>query len=81
MTPEERAKVDSVGYELDALLRKVEKLFTPGKKLTLLVRDPEYPDGSRDLVMTIDTIEAAIAALQVRLTAPSEHFPAQDRAP
>jgi hypothetical protein len=34
-------------------------------KVTLLVRHPDFPDGTRNLVMTDDTLPDAIRALQV----------------
>jgi len=35
----------------------------PGMKITLLVRSPDYPDGSRDLLMTDDLIDEAVGAM------------------
>lgn len=52
---------------MDAILA----LFKPGAKITVLVRRPEKPDGTQDLVLTNDGIEKAIAALQQRLTTPT----------
>jgi hypothetical protein len=42
-------------------LNQIESLFT-APQITLLVRAPLLPDG--DLVMTTDTLEGAIGALQ-----------------
>lgn len=47
-------------------LEGIKTLFKPGIKVTLLVRTETHPDGSRDLVMTDDDLETAIAALRIR---------------
>lgn len=50
-------------------LESLAKLLKPGAKLTLLVRRPEAPDGSQDMVVTDDDLRAAIAALEIRRSA------------
>lgn len=47
-------------------LGKLSKLVLPCAKLTLLVRRPEAPDGSQDMLVTDDDIESVIAALRIR---------------
>lgn len=47
-------------------LSEIAALFKPGARLTLLVRTPGYPDGSRDFVLTNDALVDAIAALEIR---------------
>jgi hypothetical protein len=47
-------------------LAEIHGLFLPGSKITILIRQPDHPDGSRDLVMTDDTLHAAVNALQQR---------------
>lgn len=56
-----------VADHMDAIL----KCFKPGALITVLVRRPDRPDGSQDAVLTNDTIDGAIGALQVRKTAPT----------
>ncbi len=56
-----------VADHMDAIL----KLFKPGAKITVLVRSPAHPDGSRDFVLANDTIDAAISALALRKTQPT----------
>jgi hypothetical protein len=41
----------------------IQTLFKPGMKITLLIRAPDHPDGSRDLLMTDDLIDEAVAAM------------------
>jgi len=65
------AQVQSVGEEIAAHMNEIAALFKPGKKITVLVRTPKHPDGSRDVLITNDTIDDAIAALQTRKTAPT----------
>ena len=47
-------------------LERLAGLALPGAKMTLLVRRPEAPDGSQDMVVTDDDLESAIAALSIR---------------
>lgn len=56
-----------VADHMDAILRQ----FKSGAKITVLVRRPEKPDGTQDFILTNDTIDDAIAALQLRKTAPT----------
>jgi hypothetical protein len=60
--PRVREAAEIIGDHLDAIL----SLFKPGKKITVVVRDPEAPDHSRDLVQTNDDIDEAIKALARR---------------
>lgn len=54
--------VDQVSDHMSAILGH----FKGGAKITVLVRSPEATDGSRDFVLTNDTLDQAIAALQQR---------------
>lgn len=58
---------EHVADHMDAIL----KFFKPGAKITVLVRRPEAPDGRQDFVLSNDTIDAAIAALEQRKTQPT----------
>jgi hypothetical protein len=58
-------KVTSVGREIASHLADLADLFKPGAKLTLLVRRPEHPDGSQDMVVTDDGLHEVIAALWI----------------
>jgi hypothetical protein len=53
---------DEISDHMDAIVA----LFKPGVKITVLVRTPSHPDGSRDLLMTSDTIGAIVKALRHR---------------
>lgn len=68
MTPEGRKALARVGDEAGHYLDKIARLFTPGKKLTLLVRDPEFPNGSRNFCLTDDTWPEVRAALVIAET-------------
>lgn len=52
----------------------VEALFIGPRKITILVRDPARPDGSRDVFLTDDDVEAAVAAIR-RVVATGEETP------
>jgi len=49
-------------------LHRLSKELLPGAKLTLLVRRPEAPDGSQDILITDDETSEAIRALEIRRT-------------
>lgn len=49
----------TIAAHMDAIVA----LFKPGVKITVVVRTPSHPDGSRDLVMTDDIIDEAVAAM------------------
>lgn len=51
-----------IAGHMDAILA----LFKPGKKITVLVRDPETPDHSRDFCLMNDSPDDAIKALERR---------------
>jgi hypothetical protein len=72
VTPEGKAALaatrDRAAYHLDQIVA----LFTPGKKLTLLVRDPAFPDGSRNFCLTDDTLPEVLEALQIAQTQKDE---------
>lgn len=49
----------AIAEHMDAIVA----LFKPGVKITVVIRTPSHPDGSRDLVMTDDMINEVVAAL------------------
>jgi hypothetical protein len=65
------SRVQDVAAIVAAHMEDIESLFLPGSKITVLVRRPEKPDGSQDFILTNDTIEDAIGALQLRQRAPT----------
>ena len=69
MTPEERRRIDDAAQRVQWHLDEIERLFKPGVKITLLVRTPSHPDGSRDFLMTNDRVGDAIAAIRRRILA------------
>ncbi len=72
MTPEGRRRLAVIADRASNHLDSIGKLFLPGKKLTLLVRDPEFPDGSRNLCLTDDSWPDVIEALRVAQTQKDE---------
>jgi hypothetical protein len=52
-------------------LDQIQQLWNPGMKVTLLVRSPDHPDGSRDFMLTDDQIPDVIAALEILKTRPA----------
>lgn len=51
-----------VAEHMDAIMT----LFKTGAKITVLVRAPDFPDGSRDFVQSNDVLGEAIRALSIR---------------
>jgi len=70
-------RVQSLGDRLSQYLSEVESLYADDVVLTLIVRNPAFPDGRRDTVMSNDPdIETAIAALRSLWSDPrSERYP------
>lgn len=71
MPPHPNRKVQNASEiaadHMDAILA----LFKPGSLITVLVRQPNKPDGSRDFILSNDTLDGAIEALTLRKTAPT----------
>ncbi len=51
---------------------QVAKLFKPGAKVTILIRNPSQADG--DMVVSDDAIDSAIAALERLKTKEEKHL-------
>lgn len=71
MTPHPNQKVQDVSEIVAEHMDAILACFKPGAKIIVLIRRPEKPDGSQDFILTNDTIDAAITALQTRKTAPT----------
>lgn len=71
MAPHPNAKVQNVSEIVAGHMDEILAYFKPGAKITVLVRRAEKLDGSQDFILTNDTIDGAIAALQTRKTAPT----------
>lgn len=63
----QKVLVQDVGEQIDGHLAAIAAMFKPGAKLTLLVRRPEKPDGSHDVILSDDHLALAIGALVIRL--------------
>jgi hypothetical protein len=59
------ARIERMRQEASYHLEQIAKLFNPGMKLTLVVRNPEHPDGTQDTLLTDDTVPEVIAALKL----------------
>lgn len=55
----------AAGLVIGDHLAEIAALFRPGMKLTLVARDPDHFDGSRDMVVTADDLSLVIAALEI----------------
>lgn len=51
---ERRARVQKLGVDIADRLEAIHNLFKGPVKLTLIIRDPNCPDGSRDTFQTND---------------------------
>ena len=65
------AEALSVGEQIGDHMAEIVQLFKPGVKITVVVRTPDYPDGSRDMILTSDTFDRVIAALRLREVGPT----------
>jgi hypothetical protein len=64
-------KLRDVGVAVSYHLDQIKTHFAGGAKITVLVRHPSHPDGSRDFSMGDDELEDAIRALELRRTDPA----------
>jgi len=55
--------------EASSRLHELSTMVLTGAKLTLLVRRPEAPDGSQDMVVTDDDLGEVLKALLIRRSA------------
>jgi hypothetical protein len=62
---EKERRIGNMHREASGHLEKIASLFNPGMRLTLVVRNPERPDGSQDVLLTDDTVPEVIAALEL----------------
>lgn len=65
MTEERARKLDTIHHSISRRMAEIRRLFEPRARLTVLIRYPEHPDGSRDIAVAVtdDSLEEAIAAL------------------
>jgi hypothetical protein len=56
------AKLRAAGDFIAALLEQISSYFTEPVKLTLIVRNPAHPNGSRDVCIGDDDFELAVEA-------------------
>lgn len=71
MPPHPNTRVQNASEIIADHMDAILACWKPGKKITVIVRSPDFPDGSRDFIQTNDTIDDAITALQLRKTAPT----------
>lgn len=71
--PNDAARTREVGDAIAQHLAEISMYFKPVMKLSLLAREPDYPDGSRNILVSDDEIDDMIAALE-RLRTPAHIF-------
>ncbi len=52
-------------FALESHLHRIERLFKPGAKLTLIVRNPDTP-GDAGVLLTNDDLEEVVAEIRKR---------------
>lgn len=52
--PARKARVQKLGQDISDRLESIHALFKGPVKLTLIIRDPDFPDGARDTIQTND---------------------------
>lgn len=58
--------VGNIGVIINGHLGEIAQHFKPGAKLTLLVRAPSHPDGSRDALQTNEAnLNDVIRAIEI----------------
>lgn len=63
-TPEAIRAAQYLHVQLNKDLERIAKRFKPGAKITLVVRHPDRPDGSSNVVLSDDDLDETIAELQ-----------------
>lgn len=61
---ERNRRIENMRRSASHHLEQIAKLFNPGMKLTLVVRNPDEPDGSQNVLLTDDTIPEVVLALE-----------------
>jgi hypothetical protein len=69
-----RARVKRLGEDISDRLEAIHALFKMPVKLTLIIRDPACPDGSRDTYQTNDEWPLARAAVDRLLAQPDNEI-------
>lgn len=63
-SPEAQAKIDYARERISDYLVKIEGCFSEPVRLTLVARNPAFPDGSRDMLLTNDDLTETKRALE-----------------
>jgi hypothetical protein len=56
-------RLEEVQAEVAGHMDSILKNFKQPAEITVLVRQPDFPDGSRDFMMTDDDLDEAIKAI------------------
>lgn len=59
-------RVQEVGAAVSEHLAEIAEMFKDGAKLTFLARFPDWPDGSRDMLVTNDSLDGIVDAVRIR---------------
>lgn len=65
MPPDPKVLAD-LQNEIASRLVEISNLFKGHPKTTCLVRFPDFPDGSRDVLVTDDDLDGVIAGILIR---------------
>lgn len=71
----DKARMRALGDDIAGHLDAIGKLFNEPVKITLMVRNPAHPNGARDVHMSDDDTELAIAAIRKALATGIEIAP------
>lgn len=61
------SRLDEVQTIIEGHLSQIAELWKPGIHLTLLVRNPQHPNGSADALFTTDELPDVLQAIQRRM--------------
>lgn len=59
--------VQSVGEMVMACMDAIAAQFKAPVRITVVVRAPDWPDGSRDMIVTADNLVEVIGAIQTQM--------------
>lgn len=59
------SNLERIRREAEAHLAAIQDLFRPGWRATVIVRNPDKPDGTQDFLLTDDNLDEVSAALEL----------------
>lgn len=58
-------RVQRVSNDIMDLADEICGMFKPGYKVTVIARNPSHPDGSHDMIVTADDLDAVIESIRI----------------